>query len=403
VGDKMKRFLIVIGGGVLQEQTLFEAYGLGLGVILVDANPECYCAKSKMFNDGYFVQASVRDPDECLIKLGNFINANDINIAGVYTQGCDVEYTVAYLAERLGTPSIGSLKAYLCNNKIETREIFDSYNISQPNFSIDALGGLKLPVVVKPPDNCASRGISVVRNSNDIAAAEKLAKKYSTDNRVLFEQFIDGDEYSVDTVFYEGKMFACGISDRIFERHDKYCIQNGSVTPSVLPSHKQEEIYAVMKAAAAAIGIEWGAFKGDILIDKGGQVYVLEVTARLSGGFDAQFRKPYSFGMNLIRPTIQMAIGDKINIDDLQQKFVRYSQTFSIFPQPGVLKEIIGAQQVKQIPGVKQVFITAKIGQKVDYAHCADRLCHIVSCADSWFELEQIKQKVTTTLRFITV
>jgi biotin carboxylase len=374
-----------------------------LGVVLVDSNPECYCAKSKMFNDSYFVQASIRDPDECLAQLKEFIRESGIHVAGVYTQGCDAEYPVAYLAERLGTPSIGSLKAYLCNNKIETRTMFSRFGIPQPDFSVDDLGGLDFPVVVKPPDNCASRGISIVRNFNEVEAAEKLAKKNGTDHRVLFDQFIDGNEYSVDTVFYNGHMFPCGISDRIFERHDKYRIQNGSITPSLLAPHKQDEIYEVMKKAAAAIGIEWGAFKGDILIDRDEKIYVLEVTARLSGGFDAQFRKPYSYGMNLIRPTIQMAVGDEINEDDLRHKFVRYSQTFSIFPQPGVLKEIIGAEEVKKIPGVKQVFITAKVGQKVDYMHCADRLCHIVICSDTWFGLKEIKQKAEDTLRFITV
>lgn len=403
-GLRMKhKALLIIGGGILQEQTLYQAYEMGLKSVIADADPECYCSKSPMFNMEYFIKASIKDPDEVLKQVKRFESNNPfLEFVGVYTQGCDAEYTVAYVAERLGLPSIGYVKAHLCNNKIEMRQVFKDARIPQPEFCVDGIGSLKIPLVVKPADNCASRGVTIVRNGVDMFNAVKQAQKNSLDLRILYEEFIDGEEYSVDTVLYNGHLFPCGISDRVFEKKDNYAIQNGSITPTALPKEKQDEIYILMERCARAIGIEWGAFKGDVIIDKSGKVEILEVTARLSGGFDSQFRKPYSFGMNLIKATIDMAVGNKFDVIDVTPKFVRHSQTFTIFPKPGVLNRIIGLEETRNIPGVMNVFITKKMGDTIKFTNCADRVCHIITCADSREELASIKEKVEKTLRFET-
>ena len=55
-------------------------------------------------------------------------------------------------------------------------------------------------------------------------------------------------------------------------------------------------MYDLMENAAGALGVTSGAFKGDlVLVD--GKPRIIEVTARTSGGFDSQYRKPYSFGI----------------------------------------------------------------------------------------------------------
>jgi len=395
--------LIIIGGGVLQQQTLVECGGRRLGKILVDGDPNCWCAKSPYFNNDYFIECGeFHNPSVVLSEVKKFLRKNrHVKPVGVYTQGCDSAYAVAYVARGLGLPSIGVDVAFKTNNKIAMREAFKKAGIRQPKFMVDDLGDFPLPVVFKAVDNCASRGLTIVRDSEQIPQAIVNAHKHSYDKHILVEEFIDGEEYSVDTIVYEGKVYPAGISDRVFQTKDNYAIQTGSITPSFLPEEIQKEMYWTMQDCAEALGVKWGAFKGDLIVSNG-KVYVLEVTARLSGGFDSQFRKPYSFGIDLIKATIDLACGLPLDFEDIIPKWVKFSQTFTVFPKPGIIKEIRGYEEVKKIPGVRQVFIVKSIGDRVDYKHCADRVVHMVACRDTYEQLQETVKKAQETLQFIT-
>jgi biotin carboxylase len=148
--------------------------------------------------------------------------------------------------------------------------------------------------------------------------------------------------------------------------------------------------------------VKWGALKGDLIVDSNNKVYVLEVCARLSGGFDSQYRKPYSYGINLIKATIDLACGKELDFTDLIPKWSKFSQTFTVFPKPGIIKEIKGEAELRKIPGIKKVFITKHVGELVEYKTCADRVVHIVACADTYEDLQKCINKARKTIQFIT-
>lgn len=389
--------LLIIGGGELQHETLIQCNQMGLGKILVDGNPNCYCASSPAFNNDYFVHASTKDPKAVLSQTKKWLKKHPrVRIVGVYTQGQDCAVTVAYVAKRLGLPSIGEDVAYRTNNKLAMRKAFEKAGIPQPKFEG------KFPVVVKSTDNCASRGLTVVRDHRKLDEAIDYAIKFSSDGKYLVEQFIEGEEYSVDTVVYKGVVYPGGISDRVFLPKTDYAVQDGSITPSFLPAETQQRMYWIMQDCADALGVKWGALKGDLIVDKDNQIKVLEVTARLSGGFDSQFRKPLSYGINLIKATIDLACGKELDFADLIPRWSKFSQTFTVFPKPGVIKEIRGEEELRKIPGIKMVSTTKHVGELVEYKTCADRVIHIVACADTYEELQNIINKARETIKFIT-
>ena len=399
MGFKKKPNLLIIGGGELQHQTLVECNNLGLGKILVDMNPQCYCARSPLFNSDYFIHASTKDPKAVLSQTKKWLKKHkDVKIVGVYTQGQDAAVTVAYVAKRLGLPSIGDDVALRTNDKGIMRQCFDIDGIPQPKYR----GVGTFPLVVKSVDNCASRGLTIVKDIMELGNAVRVAKENSSNKKdYIIEEFIDGKEYSVDTVVYKGIVYPGGISDRVFLPKTEYAIQDGSITPSFLPEETQQRMYWIMQDCADALGVKWGALKGDLIV-KDNKIYVLEVTARLSGGFDSQFRKPYSFGINLIKATIDLACGKPLDFLDLIPKWNKFSQTFTVFPKPGIIKEIRGEEELKKIKGIRQYFITKKVGDKVDYKHCADRVIHIIACRDTYNELQETIQKAKETIQFIT-
>jgi biotin carboxylase len=309
---------------------------------------------------------------------------------------------VAYVAKKLGLPSIGIDVAHKSHNKRAMRYALKRAHVSQPQFYDEFYDGVKLPCVIKPTDNCASRGVTILRDKKDKDSAISYAVKNSREGKYIIDEFIDGKEYSIDTIVYKGVVYPGGISDRIFLDKENYAVQDGSLTPSFLPEETQRRMYRIMQECADAIGLKWGAFKGDLIVNKEGRVYVLEVTARLSGGFDSQFRKPYSFGINLIKATIDLACGKPLDFSDIVPKWFKYSQTFTVFPKPGVIKEIRGVEELKRIPGIRNVFFTKHVGELVEYKTCADRVVHIIACGNTYNELQEIIQKAKETLQIIT-
>ncbi len=400
-----KKSILIIGGGLLQIVALNKAKELGYITYLTDKN-EC-CSASKYADE--FIQKDTKDVDGH-IDLAKKLH-KDNRIKGIYTQGCDVEYTVAMAANAIGLPGINPESALNCNDKIRMRKILNDNGISKVKFgsaktvdeAINVIENIGLPCIVKPSDNSASRGLTKIFSMGSIKNAYEIAIQNCFHRKeIIIEELLVGDEYSVDTVLYDGRLYPAGISDRVFKNYREYAVQIGSITPSLLPEQIQKEMYNLMSKAAKALGIDYGAFKGDLIVVKS-EPKIIEVTARTSGGFDSQYRKPYSFGIDIIKCTIDIATGNTFDARDLIPKWFKWSMTTSVFPKPGTVEKIEGLDKLKKLEGVRNIFMDLKIGDEIrPYVHCANRVNHIIITADTYNELIKLEKQVQKTLEIKT-
>ena len=132
--DKYKgKGLLVIGGGILQQQTFKICNELGIVTYLVDNDENCYCIK---YAD-HFQQIDIRDT-KSLLNYAEPIKDKSL-IHGVFTQGTDVEHVVAYLATELGFNATRFEAADICNDKSKCREVLYSSGIDlTPYFIFDS-------------------------------------------------------------------------------------------------------------------------------------------------------------------------------------------------------------------------------------------------------------------------
>ena len=399
----MKPSLLIVSAGNLQIPAILKAKKLGYYTIVTDQSLKSpgfsYCDEK--------ILLSTKDIEghELLAKKLK----KSKNLVGVYTQGADVEYTVAKAAKAAGLPGIDPEVARICNDKILMRELFKSRNVDKVKFqsasnynkALSAVKKIGFPCIIKPADNSASRGITVVESLSAVKKAfdEAIRNCYHR-KEVIIEEFLKGVEYSVDTIVWDSKVYPCGISDRTFLRSSKYRIQSGSLTPSLLPSCIQHEMYNLMQKAALAIGVDKGAFKGDLILIKN-KPKIIEVTARTSGGYDSQYRKPYSFGIDMLKATIDIAVGKELDFRDIVPRWTKWSKTFSVFPKPGKIKKISGIKTAKKIPGVKDIFIIADKGDIVgDYRHSASRVNFVNIVSNTFENLTVIEKMVRKTIRY---
>jgi D-alanine-D-alanine ligase len=118
-----------------------------------------------------------------------------------------LESNVAALLNLLGLRYTGSSPAglMLAGDKSLTKKVLSFHGVPTPKFatvyrgSLDSAGDLDFPVIVKPPQEDASLGItakSVVRDIKELLEAiDRLQSEYQSP--VLVEQFIEGREFYV--------------------------------------------------------------------------------------------------------------------------------------------------------------------------------------------------------------
>jgi len=198
----------------------------------------------------------------------------------------------------------------------------------------------------------------------DLSKAFSLARSHSPTQRVMVEEYLDGPQVSTESIVIDGRCFTPGFSDRNYEYLDTYApffIENGGDLPSQLPGEIQERVKALVSNAAAALGVKNGTVKGDIVVHKG-EPYVIELAARLSGGFFCTREIPLNTGVDFIGCAIKVALGETVSDEELVPKESTAVIQRYAFPKPGRVMSIAGAEEARKIPGITEVIVTAKPG-----------------------------------------
>jgi len=181
--------------------------------------------------------------------------------------------------ELLGIPYTGSgvMASSIAMDKITTKKLWLQENVPTPRYlSIDGdtdlaavVAELGLPLIVKPPLEGSSIGITKVTHLDQLQAAVDLVR--SMDEAVLAEEFVSGREFTVAVLGQGGAVRALPIVE-IVAPEGKYDYQNKYFTddtqyhcPAPLPDALTQEIQRHAVNAYRALGCEgWG--RVDVLV-----------------------------------------------------------------------------------------------------------------------------------------
>lgn len=366
----MQKTLLIVSGGIEAAHAARRAKEMGLYVVVSDPDPQ---APGFQHSDSCLI-ADVYGPDETAAAAERY-NRKIRKIDGVVCVAADAPMTVAAVSERLGIPGLSRESAKLASDKLEMKRRFAERGVPVPWFSEIAtpqeLARIAVErgrdLVVKPADSRGSRGVQRVARVADLNAAFALAQSYSPTRRVIVEQFLSGPQVSTESVVIDGRCFTPGLSDRNYEfleRFAPFFIENGGDLPTMLTSDMQEKVKAVVGKAAAALGIINGTVKGDIVVYEG-EPYVIEMAARLSGGFFCTREIPLSSGVDLVGAAIRLALGESVAQEDLEAKCARPVVQRYAFPKAGRVISISGAEEARRLPGIADVVVTAKPGDVI--------------------------------------
>jgi len=393
-----EKTIMIIGGGIMQVPAIKIAKEMGLKTVVTDYNSG---AEGLKLAD-YPMVVSTRNIDMTVMMARDFANTHPIH--GIFTVGTDASKTVAAVANALNLPGIRYEVAEMSTNKIKMRERLKEKGIPVPNFkgiwtlkeAKDAIDELGLPLVIKPSDNMGARGVRKISVKDELISAFFEAKNASVNGEVIIEEFMDGPELSIDALVYNGEVLITGVADRIIEM-EPYFVETGHIMPSELPNRDIENSCQLMKNGIKALGIDFGAAKGDIKITSRGPK-IGELAARLSGGFMSAYTYPLSSGVNLIKAAIKLSLGE--NSLDLRPKFQRASVEKAIIPKPGRFISISGVEEARKIPGVAEIIIHKEIGSTIENLKSnLGKLGNIITVADTREKALQINKKAMDMIR----
>jgi len=371
--------IVIVSAGVMQVPAIKAARELGLTVVATDRDPN---APGFAFCDHQVVLDSKDAAGHVEFALAN---REKFNIKGAFA-GSDVAITVAAITQALGLPGIPPEVAARSNNKALMKERWLRDGIPTP-FGAEAttlaeaeqiLGRVGFPAIVKAVDNAASRGSVKIESKAELPAAFESAKAASRSGTAVVEQYVIGAEQSVETIVWQGRHYHVGMADRAFGYHP-FHIETAHFDPSELPDETQRRIYEVVDAAADSLGIDFGPAKADMILTRDGPM-ILEMPARLSGGFHSQYTTPLSSGKHPIKAVLGLAVGRPLDESQLRQSKDLVAVCSGIFPPPGLIRAVHGVDAAKALPGVEEVFVTRGPGQRIEpYRDNGNRVCWVIT------------------------
>ncbi|HOU95415.1 MAG TPA: ATP-grasp domain-containing protein [Bacteroidales bacterium] len=392
----MQRFLI-IGGSILQLPAIQTAKDLGLYVGVVDRDPS---APGRKIADKFF-QVSTNDIDG-IVRL-----ARDFLPDGVMTLATDMPVrSVASVNECLGLPGISSKVALNATDKVAMMECFKDYEVPIPWFKVvsskiefeNLLKTIWPPFILKPNDSSGSRGVILVNDKEKADKGYDYAKAFSNSGLVLVEEYMQGPEVSVEIITYNGKSSVLAVTDKI-TTGPPYFVEMGHSQPSLLPFETVEKIKEVAIKAVKAIEIDNSPSHVEIKVTHNGPKLV-ELGARLGGDCITTHLVPLSTGIDMVKASIQLALGQSPDIEKKLDKGVAIRYLNS---REGILKEIKGFDILNRNNSVKHFEIVKQKGDIIKSIQSSnDRVGYVICQSNTPLEAIRLCEKIIKKVKVIT-
>lgn len=313
----MKRILI-LGAGETNMPIIEKCKAMGLYTIATDYDKD---APGLLEVDKAYVVDTLDKEKTLDIAIAEKIN-------GIITISDFPVNTVAYVCERLHLPGLSPEAAEKSTNKYLQRELLKEKNLNAPDFHKffdfsevhTIIQNWIYPLIVKPVDSSASRGVSVIRNFSECDKAFVEAKGFSKSGYVIIEEFVVGQEYSVESLTQNGKTHVIAVTEKFIMEDSQYFVEERHIIPANLGEKQQDEIEQYVLNVIDAFGIDNAATHTEIKLGESGPV-LIELGARVGGDFITSDLVPLATGVDMLKNSVNIALGEEIRIEKSFSKF----------------------------------------------------------------------------------
>lgn len=252
--------------------------------------------KDKRFTD--MVQIVSTDEKEVLKQIKNSISIHKID-SFITWQETDIILT-AKANQLLSRDTHAVEMSTLSRNKANQRQFLKTFNIPSPLFYeikneediYQLKDSLQFPVIIKPTMAASSVSVSLVEDLDGLLKAFAEIKDIADLNKGLYydsnytelaliEEFLSGEEITIDGVIKNGQFLLGGIhnKNRMMGPHFEEDLYTLPYTGGDM-----DEILSICYAIVKNLGLGHSLFNVELRKDHAGQYKVVEFSVRISGG-----------------------------------------------------------------------------------------------------------------------
>lgn len=345
-----KKSILVFGLGFLQKSLISRCKAKGLFTVGIDPCPDAVC------KDDVDVFEIVGGQDyEKTLEV-----ARRYNVSGVITTATDKPLVMmARVAETLKLPFFSVETALWSTDKYLMKQRFieggvpcaKGFIISSPEeFKNMKESQLTFPVIVKPRDNSGSRGVIFCKDENELRKAFAESMEYTMKTSVLVEEFVDGQEYSIESIHYNGRSEVIQFTEKRTTEFP-YNVELGHIQPANISEDNKNKIREIVEKIAKALNFNNCGSHTELKIGSRG-IVVIETSPRFGGDFITSTLVPLSTGINIDDVLIEISIGNSLNISDLKPKYNRFSEVVFLNLPEGRITKIGNLDDLKDIDGL---------------------------------------------------
>lgn len=359
--DYRGKRLLVLGGTQSTYDVVVTAQQMGLYVICVD-NLDTGISKS-IANESYKIST---DDFQSLLLL-----IKDKHVNGIFTGAS--EFNTRNMIE---LSKLADLPCYCSINQWDIMQNKRNFKSTCIRYGVPVVQEyseneeIEYPVVVKPTDNCSSRGLSVCRDKKHLSEAIEFAKQYSNSKTVIIERLMKCDNIVSYYTVQDGTVSLSAIGDWYkFENKDGIdAITSAIVFPSIRLVEYRNKMTDCVNHMINGIGVKNGVLNLQMFYENG-NFYVYECCLRISGTQEYNLIAPIN-GINNLSLMIQYAVsgkmGDESILDYDNPSFSgRCACNLAIMLKPGKITSITGVDRICANKAVLHMSAPLTIGDEI--------------------------------------
>jgi len=382
--DLSGKSIMIFGAGVNQLELIREAMHLGIATVVIDPQED---PPGKSEADFFYRVDGADYETTRTIALKH-------KVSGIVTGQMEKPLRLmARLAQDLGYIFNSPEVTERCLDKWLMKETFRAKNIPcgegilikrNEDAEKKLSGEISFPVIIKPHDAFSSRGVYKCNSPGEVKAHLEESRLFSSNGDILIEEFLEGKEYSVEAITYQGETSIIQFTEKFITPYPN-TVETGHLQPADLTLAEKDAISSVVKSALKALGIENSASHTEIMMTEAGPK-VIETGARLGGDFIASYLTKASTGVSMDRAAVQVALGLE---PDLFRKHEKYSMIRYVeLPAGKTVKEVMASDDIMQLPGVVFMHTFVQPGDKTELlTHSALRPACVLATANNREEL----------------
>ncbi|HLO11040.1 MAG TPA: ATP-grasp domain-containing protein [Pseudoneobacillus sp.] len=215
----------------------------------------------------------------------------------------------------------------------------------------------KYPLILKSPLSTGSKDVYLIHTENQMKNRINFLKRKNSNKDLLIEEYINGPQWIVEAIVYQGNIQIVAIIEQQLTKHLKFIVTGYSIS-SDLDENMFNSISKVTHSILNDLDVQNGNCHLELRFVNGAWK-LIEINPRISGG--AMNRIIYeAYGFNYIEQILRLYQGVQPLIERKYEHCI-YSHFFTV-DMIGELKEVTGVEEAKKFPGILEVFIKPKIG-----------------------------------------